>query len=134
MSQAAQLDRGRTLRFRLTVLAVLVAAAAAFAMLSARPAEAYTDFFCPESGTIFYSSGENCGYGAYHHLDQVAFTETSSGSFRHCANFLQSNGNLAAWKCDYTTTVIKYPGGQAGYGYVHNGDPDGFWGWANENF
>jgi hypothetical protein len=136
MSRTALLEGGPALRFRMALFAAVAAAAAAFAMASAAPAHAYTDFFCPESGTVWYPSGATCGYGEYHHLDQVAFTENSAGSWRHCANFLQSNGTLAIWKCDYTAVVIKYPGGSAGQGVVHNGDPstDGFIGWANENF
>jgi hypothetical protein len=134
MSRTAHLDSRPALQRRLALIAAILSAAAALAMADARPAHAYTDFFCPQSGTEYFGSGENCGYGSYHHLDQVAFVEVSSGSFRHCANFVQSNGSLAAWKCDYTQTVIKYPGGQAGQGYVHNGDPSGFSGWANENY
>jgi hypothetical protein len=123
------------LRSRLALAVALVLAAAAFALVAARPADAYVDYFCPSGGgSQYYPSGADCGVGALHHLDTVAFVETSTGTFRHCANFIVDGGGLAAWKCDYTTTVIKYPGGQAGRGYVHNGDPSSFYGWANETF
>ncbi|HEX8074653.1 MAG TPA: hypothetical protein VF545_06690, partial [Thermoleophilaceae bacterium] len=69
------------------MIAVVVAAAAAFAMANARPAEAYTDFFCPEGGLKWYSSGQTCGFGEYHHIDTVAFTVSDNNpQRRHCAN------------------------------------------------
>ena len=134
MARVRHLEVVPRMRARLALIAVLALAATAIAMTEARPADAYVDWFCPEVGSIWYPSGSDCGYGAYHHLDTVEFVETSSGAYRHCANFVLPDGGLAAWKCGYETTVVKYPGGQAGYGYVHNGDPGGFYAYALETF
>ena len=121
---------------RLALLGALLLAVAALAGASARPAEAYVDFFCPETGTRYFQSGYTCGYGEYHHIDQVAFT-VNSGYYRHCANLAYGppgSDSLSTWVCGYTASVIKNGANIAGRGVVHNGDPAGFYGWANENF
>lgn len=138
MSAAERLDIGR-LRHRLALMAGLTLAVAAFAMATARPAEAYVDYFCPWSGgTQYFSSGQTCGHGEYHHLKTVAFSvDRSWPNYRHCANMRfgsDTSGPLSTWVCGYDTVVIKNGAGKAGRGIVHNGDPDGFRGFANETF
>ena len=138
MSTAAHLNL-RGLRARLALIVAVLLGAAAFSMASARPADAYVDFFCPwDGGTQWFNSGVTCGHGEYHHIQTVAFVHTDPfGAFRHCANMRfgsSTDGPLSTWVCSYDDTVVKQGAGKAGRGIVHNGDPDGFRGFANETF
>jgi hypothetical protein len=112
-------------------LAVLFAAG----MAGAQAAHASVYYFCPHSGTDqYFPSGDTCTAvlaDAYHHLDEVYADEYNPTNHRKCANWRHSPSGdvVGAWKCNtapYDNYVVKYPGGDAGYGTIHNGDPDGF--------
>jgi hypothetical protein len=112
-----------------------------------------TKGFCPAVNTVAYwdfSSGETCtGYisdgssysSMWHHLNWVLADNAypQYGNQRHCANYyVPGPGGTwvlgGAWKCDYDHPTYKFPGGNAGLGTHHNGDPSFYEGFSFINF
>jgi hypothetical protein len=111
-------------------------------------------FFCPDRELIhqdwqWFTSGMTCTAGnytdgdystssqAYHHLDAVEMGASPAYSgLRTCANWRHTpTGDVVGdWKCGYSNPEIKYPGGDAGWGTVHDGDPSPFYGFGAEEF
>jgi hypothetical protein len=117
--QGEQMLRSRKAR-GLFALALALVVSAAIAASSANATTFVYDFCYGD-----YYSGQTCtGWSEYHHMDAVSFQATyRSLGQRVCAGLRLGTGQLYGdWKCDYGR-VVRYPGGQAGYGTTHDGSP-----------